>query len=249
MSVVVSCNCGKKFKAKPEMAGKKVRCPECKTVLRIPGGGDDSAVETAATAKAESRKAKTSPTKPAIDEESVLLKYEAVQKRKQMDAEAEAVFKAEQQKIIESYDQLAGKGSPADLAKKKKKDELALAGVPTKPTVATKAADAAGTVMGNSFVKYVLVIALLGAATYGSIQLVKMITQGVDRSITDVVSTADKVKALMNDARDAIAAKEFVKAKGMLDEILRLDPSKKDHRTFKNYLSQVEEGIGKKSKP
>ncbi|MBK8269049.1 MAG: hypothetical protein IPK83_12370 [Planctomycetes bacterium] len=122
MSVVVSCNCGKKFKAKPEMAGKKVRCPECKTVLRIPGGDGDSAVGSVATAKAESRKAKTSPSKPAIDEESVLLKYEAVQKRKQMDAEAEAVFKAEQQKIIESYDQLAGKGSPADLAKKKKKD-------------------------------------------------------------------------------------------------------------------------------
>ncbi len=36
MSISVRCQCGKQFTAKPELAGKQVRCPSCGSPLRIP---------------------------------------------------------------------------------------------------------------------------------------------------------------------------------------------------------------------
>ncbi len=36
MSIAVACKCGKKFAAKDELAGKTVRCPQCKQPLKIP---------------------------------------------------------------------------------------------------------------------------------------------------------------------------------------------------------------------
>ena len=36
MSIKVSCRCGKKISAKDEYAGRKVKCPACQNVLRIP---------------------------------------------------------------------------------------------------------------------------------------------------------------------------------------------------------------------
>lgn len=36
MTIPVSCQCGKSFKAKPELAGKRVKCPACGSVLQIP---------------------------------------------------------------------------------------------------------------------------------------------------------------------------------------------------------------------
>lgn len=240
MSVVVNCNCGKKFKAKDEMAGKKVRCPDCKSVIRIPGGAGDSAVAVAAQ-RAPAKSKSASPSKPVIDEESVLLKYEAVQKKKQLDAESEAAYKLEQQKIIESYDQLAGKASPADLAKKKKKDELTETGV-KKPTVATKAADATGSFFSNSFVKYVLLIALLGGATYGSVQLVAFITKGVDRNVASVVPREERVNQLIADARIKVAEKKYDEAAANLDEVIKLDPSKKENRTVTYLRDQIKLG-------
>lgn len=35
-SVIVACSCGKRLKAKPELAGKKVKCPGCGGVLVVP---------------------------------------------------------------------------------------------------------------------------------------------------------------------------------------------------------------------
>lgn len=34
--IAVSCACGKQFKAKPELAGRKVKCPQCHDPLEIP---------------------------------------------------------------------------------------------------------------------------------------------------------------------------------------------------------------------
>ncbi len=34
--IAVSCQCGKTFKAKPEYAGRRVKCPQCKDPLQIP---------------------------------------------------------------------------------------------------------------------------------------------------------------------------------------------------------------------
>ena len=36
MSSIVTCTCGKSFRAKPELAGKRVKCPACGSVLQIP---------------------------------------------------------------------------------------------------------------------------------------------------------------------------------------------------------------------
>ncbi|MCR9118196.1 MAG: hypothetical protein NXI22_14775 [bacterium] len=36
MAIPVQCQCGKKFSAKPELAGKKARCPACKSTLTVP---------------------------------------------------------------------------------------------------------------------------------------------------------------------------------------------------------------------
>lgn len=34
--IPIICECGKNLKVKPEYAGKKVRCPACKIVLKVP---------------------------------------------------------------------------------------------------------------------------------------------------------------------------------------------------------------------
>lgn len=48
MTIEVECKCGKRLKAKPRLAGKRVRCPVCKHPLRIPDVSDASlAVENA----------------------------------------------------------------------------------------------------------------------------------------------------------------------------------------------------------
>jgi hypothetical protein len=36
MPIPVACDCGKKLRVKDELAGRKVRCPECKGVVAVP---------------------------------------------------------------------------------------------------------------------------------------------------------------------------------------------------------------------
>jgi hypothetical protein len=36
MSIPVACQCGKRFRVKPELAGKRVKCPSCQSPLQIP---------------------------------------------------------------------------------------------------------------------------------------------------------------------------------------------------------------------
>lgn len=38
MPISVACDCGKSFRVKDELAGRKIRCPHCDTSLRVPGG-------------------------------------------------------------------------------------------------------------------------------------------------------------------------------------------------------------------
>jgi hypothetical protein len=38
MTIAIFCECGKTFRVKPELAGKKVRCPDCKELLIVPAG-------------------------------------------------------------------------------------------------------------------------------------------------------------------------------------------------------------------
>src|SRR5260221_13632902 len=39
MSILVSCACGKQFRARDEHAGKRGRCPGCGQAVQIPGAG------------------------------------------------------------------------------------------------------------------------------------------------------------------------------------------------------------------
>jgi F0F1-type ATP synthase assembly protein I len=36
MAILVNCACGRPFRIKDELAGKKVRCPECKSIFTVP---------------------------------------------------------------------------------------------------------------------------------------------------------------------------------------------------------------------
>ena len=40
MPIVIACQCGKKLQAKDELAGKRVKCPQCGQPLTVPAPGD-----------------------------------------------------------------------------------------------------------------------------------------------------------------------------------------------------------------
>lgn len=44
MPIAISCDCGKDFNVKNELAGKKIKCPGCQSVLKVPGGSLAEAV-------------------------------------------------------------------------------------------------------------------------------------------------------------------------------------------------------------
>ncbi|HSV15091.1 MAG TPA: hypothetical protein VLI90_12605 [Tepidisphaeraceae bacterium] len=63
MPIVVACNCGKRFKAGDQFAGKRTKCPGCGQALTIPGGAP--AVATAAPQKSAAPKAVAAAAPPA----------------------------------------------------------------------------------------------------------------------------------------------------------------------------------------
>jgi hypothetical protein len=70
MPITVACQCGAKFAAKDELAGKAVKCPKCSQPLKIPGGAAASPSAPASKAAPKATPAKTAtqpkaPTKPA----------------------------------------------------------------------------------------------------------------------------------------------------------------------------------------
>ncbi len=72
MPITVSCQCGAKFAAKDELAGKAVKCPKCSQPIKIPGGTAPAATpqKTAPKTPATStpgtqQKAATTPARPA----------------------------------------------------------------------------------------------------------------------------------------------------------------------------------------
>jgi hypothetical protein len=60
--VVVVCSCGKRLKVKPELAGKKVKCPGCSGVLVVPAPKPAVAEATAATPSSARAVEKECPT-------------------------------------------------------------------------------------------------------------------------------------------------------------------------------------------
>jgi hypothetical protein len=43
MPIPLTCGCGRSFHLKDELAGKKIRCPECRRVLSVPAPAQDAA--------------------------------------------------------------------------------------------------------------------------------------------------------------------------------------------------------------
>jgi hypothetical protein len=48
----LTCDCGKQLRVRDDLAGKKVRCPECKELLVVPDGQDDESEAAAKVPKA-----------------------------------------------------------------------------------------------------------------------------------------------------------------------------------------------------
>lgn len=55
MSITVSCSCGKRLKAPDNLAGKRVKCPACGTLVDIPKVPESTSGETYALAPEEDR--------------------------------------------------------------------------------------------------------------------------------------------------------------------------------------------------
>jgi hypothetical protein len=43
MSIAFKCSCGKKLRMSDNLAGKKVRCPDCKSAIELPLADEDDA--------------------------------------------------------------------------------------------------------------------------------------------------------------------------------------------------------------
>lgn len=230
MSIVVSCECGKRFKAKDSMAGKRVRCPGCKDVLRVPNG----------RASGGSPKA----GRPVIDAEAALLKFEEAQERKAATAEAEAAFREEKNKLIASYDQITGRSSGGK--KNDKKSGLQEKGVKKKVTVVDKAADAGATIFGTLLAKYLIIAALFAGGAYGSVVLVKKITGYMNEETSYKTKKADQIKALEIEARTAISEGRLTEARQALRKICDIDPQREMHRNYTTLQKQLEDAAREK---
>jgi len=213
MAIIVRCDCGKKFKAKDSLAGKRVRCPGCKEPVRVEAG--------APVAAGKGRDDSSS----GFDPQEALLKYEAAQKKKQQTAAEEAAREEEKNKLIASYDQLSGKKKQ----KGQKKDELA-GSKATKPTVVTKAADAGGTVLSNPLVKYFIIAGLLGAGAYGSAKLWQYVGNYTSEEVRVGPKPEVRIAELELASRKAAASGKPDEAQLHLDEILKIYPKYKEER-------------------
>jgi hypothetical protein len=234
MSIAVSCRCGKKFKVKDRFAGKTVRCPSCKGPLPIPAvaARSESAKDAAPTAP--------EPAKEEISKEEALLRFDRAREQKQMSAEAEAAYLTERNKLIASYDQLAGKKATAN---KKKKGEL---GAKRKATIFTKIADYFAAIAGTLVFKWAFVTALVCGGVLGSIYGVKFVTNYMNGQGT-TKSTDEVVEDLFKKAEEAVKTKRWGKARDALNEIINLQPRWEKHRRYQELSKKVEAGFEKGS--
>lgn len=229
MAIIVHCNCGKKFKAKDSLAGKRVRCPGCQNPVTV-------------SAEDGPRKGKSGPASSGFDPQEALAKYEAAQKKKQETAAEEAARQEEKNRLIASYDQLAGKKKK----KEQKKDELAES-KPKKPTVVVKAADAGGTLLSNPLVKYLLIAAVLGGAAFGSAKLVQFIVTYTSQEVVAQQRVPEaEIRRLDKEIRKAAIGGDVTAAEESLAEILKIYPEfpekkKRDYDDLKRVIREAKE--------
>lgn len=247
MSIVVSCHCGKKFKAKDQMAGKRVRCPGCNEPVRIPGGNAgsyESVGEGKAVAAKTKTKTKAAPSK--VDAEAALLKFEAAQQQKKLDAEAEAAFREEKNKLIESYDQLTGRTKAKSKEDPKKKKGELTEGPIKKATVFNKIADACAAIFGTLLARYLIIALLLGGGGFGSVILVQKIVNYTQEETGAKRPKEDQIKELFIEARTALNNDDLRTASKCLEKVIDLDPAKEKHRTYQQLKKRLEEAYSER---
>ena len=85
MSIAVECDCGKEIRVSDDAGGKKVRCPECHALVRVPVSKVEPDVEVLEDEPEQPRPrkaAKTAVAEDEDDEEPGERKKRAVKKRK-----------------------------------------------------------------------------------------------------------------------------------------------------------------------
>jgi hypothetical protein len=66
MSILIACNCGKRFKAADQFAGKRTKCPGCGQTLTIPGAVAGATAAAAAPAAAAAKPRATATANAAV---------------------------------------------------------------------------------------------------------------------------------------------------------------------------------------
>jgi hypothetical protein len=243
MSIAVNCRCGKAFKVKDHLAGKAIRCPSCQQPLRVPGAKPNKGAATPGAKAGKGPPAPSAPKGAKKREEEAILRFEEAQRAKQRTAEDEATLRAERNKLIESYDQLVGKSG----IEKDKNGKRALAGEkPKKATLVTKLHDAVGVVLGNLFVRYIIIMIFLSAGVVGSVYLVRFVmTYMGTQTVAPTQPKDERIKAEYKRFDEALAAKKWGTARDALEEVIRIDPVKVNNRDYQSRKQKLEEAVQK----
>jgi anti-sigma factor RsiW len=70
MPIDLSCDCGRALRVKDELAGKKIRCPQCKSILAVPTKEDEAEeMLLEVIADEDEEPAERRPRRPAIQAE------------------------------------------------------------------------------------------------------------------------------------------------------------------------------------
>ncbi len=232
MAIAAGCTCGKKIKVKDQLAGKTVRCPACQKPLRIPGGPGKGGAKGGA---------KGPPVLSKAARKKALLKFEKVQNAKLQSEEEKAAYREEQNKVIQSYDQLTGKDA------KKKTQKRVLAGtVKRKVTIFTKLSDACGAIKGNLLCKYLVIAAFFCAGAVGSVYLVRFVaTYVTEETVADARPMEERINDLMKEAEAAIDAKNWSVARSKLKRVTELNPNKERNREYRRLAEKLEREFAK----
>ena len=243
MSIAVNCRCGKAFKVKDHLAGKAIRCPSCRKPLRVPGGAPSPAAAPSGVKSGKGAPMPGAPKSGKQREEEAILRFEAAQRAKQQTAEDEAALQAERNKLIESYDQLVGKSG----IEKDKNGKRALAGEkPKKVTIFTKLHDAVGVVLGNLFVRYIIIMVFLSAGVVGSVYVVRFMTGYMGHQVEGPLLPKDEqIRVEYKKFDDAMAAKKWAAARDALEKVISIDPVKVNNREYQARKKKLEDAVQK----
>ena len=175
---------------------------------------------------------------PGFNAQEALLRFEEAQKKKQMTLEEEAAVREEQNKLIASYDQIAGKS--AKPGEKKEKGKLGEA-APKKATAITKLQDLFGALFASFAFKYAFIAVLTGAGMYGSVKLVQYVSGYMSEETKGQKPKEERMRELMAKAEKLVKEKKYHDAAGVLEEIISLDPHKDMNRDYQRMKKEVME--------